>query len=1100
MLSSLITRLIAFIKTLLGSQSDRQFKRTMPQVDEINRLAAEYQSLSDADLQAKTAAFRQDLQNRNANNRQRLDEVTALLRGDLDGEERERLNDQYDEVDKEIRELESAFLDEILTQAFAMVVDSCRRLIGRQWDRADEPIEWDMIPYDVQVFGGISLHEGKISEMTTGEGKTLVASMPLFLNAIPGRGVHLITHNEYLARRDAMWIGPLFNFLGLSVGIIQDVHQTGADAFLLEAPDGLPTEFKWEKTGHKEAYAADIVYATCSQVGFDYLRDNMSVRLEELMQREFHYAIVDEADSILIDEARTPLILSGAVPDSTNQYKEMRPLVEKLMKAQTNLVNKIVAEAEKASKEHEEIDYDTGIGLLRATRGAPANSRLAKLVQEEGVKKLINRVEADFLRDKNLQEIDEGLYFVVDERGNTIDLTEKGRDLLSPNEQALFVLPDISVDVEEIRTDENLSDEEKVLKEEAAHRDFAEKSQAVHNINQLMKAYTLFEKDVQYLVSEDGRVVIVDESTGRPQPGRRFADGLHQALEAKEGVKLQNETQTVATITLQNLFRMYHKLAGMTGTAETEAGELWEIYKLDVAVIPTNRPIRRFDQQDQIYRTKREKYNAIIEEVDRLHQLGLPVLVGTISVEISELLSRMLTRRGIKHELLNARHHDREAQIVTDAGQTGAVTIATNMAGRGTDIKLAAEVVRIEREIVESSLTLDDKLPAGQVMRKHLEENPSGLQVIGTERHEARRIDRQLRGRSGRQGDPGSSRFYLSLEDDLMRLFGSDRIATVMDKLGAEEGEVIEAGMVTKSIERAQKKVETRNFEMRKHVLDYDDVMNQQRQVIYNRRRDVLERESNQDQIEDMIEQSLDAVLAPYVDPSGMPEEWDWEGLQNEFSSTFFLGFTISEAERTEIGAEALRQQLRDTIQQAYERRLTAVGEEVFREVEKAIALHTIDTCWQEHLHEIDELKDGIGFVGVGGKNPLIEYKRGAYDMFESLIDRIAQETLRNLFQLRIDTGADALQPRSGQSGRISEVHRDATNMGFSGVERAPGASGVPGQPVNDPSKLRGSGGGSDESQTQRQPIVRDQPKVGRNAPCPCGSGKKYKQCHGVNA
>ena len=450
MLSSLITRLIAFIKTLLGSQSDRQFKRTMPQVDEINRLAAEYQSLSDADLQAKTAAFRQDLQNRNANNRQRLDEVTALLRGDLDGEERERLNDQYDEVDKEIRELESAFLDEILTQAFAMVVDSCRRLIGRQWDRADEPIEWDMIPYDVQVFGGISLHEGKISEMTTGEGKTLVASMPLFLNAIPGRGVHLITHNEYLARRDAMWIGPLFNFLGLSVGIIQDVHQTGADAFLLEAPDGLPTEFKWEKTGHKEAYAADIVYATCSQVGFDYLRDNMSVRLEELMQREFNYAIVDEADSILIDEARTPLILSGAVPDSTNQYKEMRPLVEKLMKAQTNLVNKIVAEAEKASKEHEEIDYDTGIGLLRATRGAPANSRLAKLVQEEGVKKLINRVEADFLRDKNLQEVDEGLYFVVDERGNTIDLTEKGRDLLSPNEQALFVLPDISVDVEEI--------------------------------------------------------------------------------------------------------------------------------------------------------------------------------------------------------------------------------------------------------------------------------------------------------------------------------------------------------------------------------------------------------------------------------------------------------------------------------------------------------------------------------------------------------------------------------------------------------------------------------------------------------------------------
>ena len=1100
MFNSLIKKIISLIKNLFGSQADRQFKRTLPQVDEINQFAKQYQSLGDAELQAKTAAFRQDLQSRNADNRQRLDEITASLHGDLDMAERERLNDQYDELDKAIRAVEAAFLDEILPQAFAMVVDACRRLLGQQWDRAGEAIEWDMIPYDVQIFGGISLHEGKISEMTTGEGKTLVASMPLFLNAIPGRGVHLITHNEYLARRDAMWIGPLFNFLGLSVGIIQDMHQTGADAFVLNAPEGVPTEFKWQKSNHKEAYAADIAYATCSQVGFDYLRDNMSTRLEDLMQREFNYAIVDEADSILIDEARTPLILSGAVPDSTNQYKEMKPLVEKLMKAQTNLVTKIVAEAEKISKETGDYDYDTGIGLLRATRGAPSNRRLAKLLQEEGVKRLINKVEADYMRDKNLQEVDEGLYFVVDERSNTIDLTEKGRDLLSPNEQALFVLPDISVDVDDIRNDETLSEEDKVFKEEEAHRSYAEKSQAVHNINQLMKAYTLFEKDVQYLVSEDGRVVIIDESTGRPQPGRRFADGLHQALEAKEGVKLQHETQTVATITLQNLFRMYHKLAGMTGTAETEASELWEIYKLDVAVIPTNRPIRRLDQQDQIYRTKREKYNAIIEEIDHLHKLELPVLVGTISVEISELLSRMLTRRGIKHELLNARHHDREAQIVTDAGQAGAVTIATNMAGRGTDIKLAPEVVRLDRDIVESNLTLDDKLPSGQTMHQYLQDNPSGLQVIGTERHEARRIDRQLRGRSGRQGDPGSSRFYLSLEDDLMRLFGSERIASVMDKLGAEEGEVIEAGMVTKSIERAQKKVETRNFEMRKHVLEYDDVMNQQRQVIYNRRRDVLERDSAQEQIEDMIEESLDAVLAPYVNPNDMSEEWDWDGLQNEFSSNFFLGFTVDATERAEIGAEALRQQLSTTVHEAYQRRLDIVGTEVFREVEKAIALHTIDTCWQEHLYEIDELKDGIGFVGVGGKNPLIEYKRGAYDMFESLIGRIAQETLRNLFQLRIDTGADSLQQSAQQPGRISAVHRDATNMGFRGVEQAPAARGVPGQARNDPSQLRGSGGGSDEGQAVRQPIVRDQPKVGRNAPCPCGSGKKYKQCHGVNA
>ena len=600
---------------------------------------------------------------------------------------------------------------------------------------------------------------------------------------------------------------------------------------------------------------------------------------------------------------------------------------------------------------------------------------------------------------------------------------------------------------------------------------------------------------MQYLVSEDGRVIIVDEATGRPQPGRRFADGLHQALEAKEGVKLEKETRTVASITVQNLFRMYHKLAGMTGTAETEASELWEIYKLDVAVIPTNRPIRRFDQEDQIFRTKREKYNAIIEEIDRLHQLGLPVLVGTISVEVSELLSRMLSRRGIKHQLLNARHHDKEAQIVAEAGRTGAVTIATNMAGRGTDIKLAPKVVHLDRQIVESDLTLEDKLPVGQGLRQYLQENPSGLQVIGTERHEARRIDRQLRGRAGRQGDPGSSRFYLSLEDDLMRLFGSERIASVMDKLGAEEGEVIEAGMVTRSIERAQKKVEARNFEMRKHVLDYDDVMNQQRQVIYNRRRDLLEQESAREQIAEMIEESVDNILASHVDADDLAEEWDWEGLQTEFGSTFFLGYSISEDERAHASIDSLREQLLTTVREAYQRRIDVVGEEIFREVEKGISLRTIDTCWQEHLHEIDELRDGIGFVGVGGKNPLIEYKKGAYDMFESLIGRIAQETLRNLFQLRIDIGTEALEPARRPS-RINAVHQDATNMGFRGVGPAP--TGVPGQPA----QLRGSGGGSSEGQAQaaRQPVVREQPKVGRNAPCPCGSGKKFKKCCGVSA
>ncbi len=1094
------------IKKVFGSQSDREFKKTQPQIEEINRIAESLKSLSDSELQQKTAQFRQQMRERTASQRQRLSELDEQLRGDLEPALRERYNDEFEEIDKAIRDHEAEFLDEIMPEAFAMVRDACRRMIGKEWDRAGESVTWEMQPYDVQVFGGTILHQGKIAEMATGEGKTLVATMPIYLNALPARGVHLITHNEYLARRDGMWMGPLFNFLGLSVGIIQDMHQTGHEAFLLPAPEGVPTEFKWQNVGHKEAYGADIVYATCSQIGFDYLRDNMSVRTEDLMQRGFNFAIVDEADSILIDDARTPLILSGPVPDSTNQYKQMKPLVEKLLRAQTNLVNKAIAAAEKQARDDGEFDYELGTELLKATRGIPKNRRLMRILQEEGVKRLINRVEADYMREKRLNELDEQLYFVVDERANTIDMTDKGRDLLSPDEQALFVLPDISIEVEAIRSNRDLSDDDKRLQEEEAHRTYAEKSEAVHNINQLMKAYTLFEKDVQYMVSEDGRVVIIDESTGRPQPGRRFSDGLHQALEAKEGVKLQHETQTIATITLQNLFRMYNKLAGMTGTAETEAGELWEIYKLDVTVIPTNRPVRRVDREDQIFRTRKEKFQAIIDEVARLHEKSLPVLVGTASVEASELLSRMLTRKGIKHQLLNARYHEKEAQVVTDAGQPGAVTIATNMAGRGTDIKLAPEVIRIERSIVESGMSLEDKLPSGKTLYQHLVDEPSGLQVIGTERHEARRIDRQLRGRSGRQGDPGSSRFFLSLEDDLMRLFGSDRIASVMDKLGAEEGEVIEHGMVTKSIERAQKKVEARNFEMRKHVLDYDDVMNQQRQVIYNRRHDLLERESAHELIEEMIEDLIDHVLITYANSEGHAEEWDWDGMQVEFGSTFFLGFTVSEEDRAEMPYEELRAHLTQTVQEAYQRRLDTVGVEVFRQVEKAIALHTIDTCWQEHLQEMDELKDGIGFVGVGGKNPLIEYKKGAFDIFESLIARISQETLKNLFQLRIDTEANQVEQRQAPQ-RIRAVHRDATNMGFQGGDAAAPARPAPaapgglplGQPASDARQVTASGPGGSEAPANKQPIVRDQPKVGRNDPCPCGSGKKYKRCHGIN-
>ncbi|MDP7450283.1 MAG: SEC-C metal-binding domain-containing protein, partial [Candidatus Latescibacteria bacterium] len=843
------------------------------------------------------------------------------------------------------------------------------------------------------------------------------------------------------------------------------------------------------------------VYATKDQVGFDYLYDNMATRREHISQREFNFAIVDEADSNLIDDARTPLIISGPVPEATNRYAEFKPLVEKLLRAQTNLVNKLVAGAEK-KRENEEDEYEVGVDLLRAIRGAPKNKRLMKVLQEEGVKRLIGKVEADFMRDKRMAEIDEELFFVIDEKGHTLDLMDKGRDMLSPDEQAVFILPDVSEAIGLVRKDTSLSDDERRQQEDEAYRDHQQRTEAVHNINQLMKAYTLFERDVAYMVTEDKKVVIVDESTGRPQPGRRFADGLHQALEAKEGVKVEAETQTVATITLQNLFRMYRKLAGMTGTAETEAAELWEIYKLDVVVIPTHRPIRRLDNEDQIYRTKREKYNAIIEDITWLNERGLPVLVGTISVEISELLSRMLTRKGIKHQLLNARYHEKEAEVVADAGQPGQVTIATNMAGRGTDIKLNPDVIHIERDLITApDVTLATDYN-GRSLRDELTENPSGLQVIGTERHESRRIDRQLRGRAGRQGDPGASRFYMSLEDDLMRLFGSERIAKVMDRLGAEEGEVIEHSMVTRSIERAQKKVEARNFEMRKHLLKYDDVMNQQRQVIYNRRRDILERDTAHDQVLELMEDAVAGLVAAHAQPGLPAEEWTWEDLSEEFSGVFFTPFPVEVEDRAGTDVEALGEVVLDTARGAYEHRRDLVTEETFREVEKAVLLHTVDTCWQEHLYEMDELKEGVGFAGVAGKDPLLVYQKEAFEMFESLISRIDAESLRNLFQLRVDAGPPPERRVPLGRGQLSDIHSEATNLGFRGAPPpTPGQASGDGLPLGKPAggpRDRGLvAAGSEGTDTAKKAPIRTGPKVGRNDPCPCGSGKKYKQCHG---
>ena len=1088
------------LKKLFGSQAAREFKKAEDVIADVNRYADSYQSLSDAEIFAKSRSFKQRVEEARAALRREADEIDEQLRGDLDSAQRLDLNDRHAELETAIRAAEEQTLDELLPEAFALVKDTCRRMVGRSWETVSGIEEWAMVPYDVQAYGGTVMHAGKVAEMATGEGKTLVATMPLYLNALPGRGAHLITHNNFLAKRDAMWMGAIYNFLGLSVGIIQDARQTGgAEAYVLPATEEVPTSFKWEPANRQQAYAADIIYATKDQIGFDYLYDNMATRRDQISQREFNYAIVDEADSNLIDDARTPLIISGPVPESRNRFAEFKPLVEKLLRAQSNLVNTLVASAEKKRAAGDD-EYEIGIDLLRAVHGAPKNKRLMKLLQEEGVKRLIGRVEADFMRDKRMSEIDEELFFAVDEKSHTIDLTDKGRDLLSPNEQALFILPDLSEEVDRARKNPDLNDEERRKAEDEAFRDHAYRTEAVHNINQLMKAYTLFERDVQYMLSEDKKVVIVDESTGRPQPGRRFSDGLHQALEAKEGVKVEQETQTVATITLQNLFRMYHKLAGMTGTAETEAAELHEIYSLDVVMIPTHRPIRRLDQEDQIFRTKREKYNAIIDEIARLHEMQLPVLVGTISVEISELLSRMLTRQGIKHQLLNARYHEKEAEIVTEAGQPGAVTIATNMAGRGTDIKLHLDVVRIDRDLLNGKITLADSV-GEHSLRDELTENPSGLQVIGTERHESRRIDRQLRGRSGRQGDPGSSRFYMSLEDDLMRLFGSERIASVMDKLGAEEGEVIEHSMVTRSIERAQKKVEARNFEMRKHLLKYDNVMNQQRQVIYNRRRDVLERDSAKDLVEELIDNAVDGLVAMHA-PAGVHSElWTWEDLANDFANSFLTPFPIDAPERARLDAEGLRERLTALAQESYAVRQQLVDLDTYREIEKAVLLHTVDTCWQEHLHEMDELKESVGFAGVGGKDPLIVYQKEAFDMFESLLDRIDSESLSNLYRLRIDAPEPVAQGPRISRGQLSDVHREATNLGFTGGAAPAGGTepGIPGtaRPADSPRARGLVAAGSEGADSAKREPIRNEPKVGRNQPCPCGSGKKYKQCHG---
>jgi len=979
-----------------GSKQERDTKKILPLVEEINSICDGLRELSDGELSAKTGEFQE-----------------RLSQGET--------------------------LDGLLSEAYAVVKETCRRLLGKRWDVCGIEIEWDMVPFDVQLVGAVVLHQGKIAEMATGEGKTLVATMPIYLNALTGRGVHLVTVNDYLARRDAQWMGKIYEFLGLSVGCIQ--NQMGTEE-------------------RKAQYNCDITYGTNNEFGFDYLRDNMSIRLEDRVQRGHYYAIVDEVDSVLIDEARTPLIISGPVSVSTHRYDELHPQVRELVRKQTALVNRLVADGEGLLKDGK--DYEAGIKLLAATRGAPKNKKLMKLFKVQGVKKVIGRVESDYLRDKRMGEIDEQLFYSIDERENNINLMEKGIELLTPKQRELFILPDLSVEVHRIDLDGSLSGTDKERLKEKLHREYAERSEKIHNIQQLLRAYSLFEKDVDYVVS-DGKVMIVDEFTGRLLPGRRYSDGLHQALEAKEGVRIERETQTLATITLQNYFRLYEKLAGMTGTAETEANEFWEIYKLDVAVIPTNEPVRRIDYDDLIFRTKREKYNAIIEEVTKLHQEGHPVLVGTVSVEVSETLSRMLRHRGVPHSVLNAKHHQREAEIVALAGQRGSVTIATNMAGRGTDIKLGSGVVKHQGCLVVAPPEEGEECPYYGELRCW-EDVPCGLRIIGTERHEARRIDRQLRGRSGRQGDPGSSRFYLCLEDDLMRLFGSERIASVMDRLGVKEGEVIRHPMVTKAIQRAQKKVEAQNFSIRKHLLEYDDVMNRQREVIYDRRLHALEGEDLHQDIEEMIDEVLEAKIGSYVDPKVYPEEWDLEGLREELGRLFLVEADFSEIKEKKSKDLGLKEIIKEGVLAAYQRREVELGAEQLRQLERLATLQVIDERWKEHLYELDQLKEGIGLRAYGQKDPLVEYKREAYDMFLSLLDRIDEEVLEIIFKAQIRPLVTPSQPE-----RIRELHPRAQGLA---------------SPASPP-------------QGGRPSPVKVQKKVGRNDPCPCGSGKKFKKCCG---
>jgi len=1097
--------MLGLLSKLFGSKSDRDIKQIQPLVEQIKAVYPQLAALSNDELRVKTQIFKQTIASFLADIDAELAEVKTQSEAlDLSIAQKTAIYENLDRLQKERDEQLEKVLLQILPEAFAVVKETARRftedksievtatefdrnLAARKpnvqikgdkaihqntWLAAGTEVTWNMVHYDVQLIGGIVLHQGKVSEMATGEGKTLVGTLPAYLNALAGQGVHIVTVNDYLARRDSEWNGPLFEFHGLSVDCI-DKHQPNSEE-------------------RRQAYLADITFGTNNEFGFDYLRDNMALNPEGLVQRKLHFAMVDEVDSVLIDDARTPLIISGPIPKGDeHEFHELKPRIERLVTAQKNYINTALNEAKKAITDGKPGPEEGGLALLRSYRGLPKNKALIKFLSEPGIKQVLTKSENYYMQDqgKEMPKADAELFFVIDEKNNQVELTEKGIELItsSGEDATFFVMPDVGTEIAELEKS-TLSNEEKIAQKDALMRDFSIKSERIHAVNQLLKAYTLFENDVEYIIDE-GKVKIVDEQTGRIMEGRRYSDGLHQAIEAKENVKVEDATQTYATVTLQNYFRMYHKLCGMTGTATTEAGELWQIYKLDVVEIPTNVNTKRKDLEDLVYRTTREKYNAVADEIVKLTEAGRPVLVGTTSVEISELLSRMLKLRGIRHNVLNAKLHQKEADIVAEAGTSGTVTIATNMAGRGTDIKLGAGVKEAE-----------------------------GLAIVGTERHESRRVDRQLRGRAGRQGDPGSSQFFVSLEDNLMRLFGSERISNIMVRMGIEEGEVIQHSMISKSIERAQRKVEENNFGIRKRLLEYDDVMNAQRTVVYAKRKNALFGERLDVDLSNTIFDVVEDIVVEYKDTD------NFEGFELEMIRIFSVDPELNAKEFASTSMDALADKVFARVSAFYQRKKDSIaqqtlpvlkdvlkergaqiesivvpftdgirglqvttdlrkaveteGQEVFKAFEKTVVLYLIDEAWKEHLHEMDELKQSVQNAVYEQKDPLIVYKMEAFNLFKDMLANVNKELVGLLFK--------GIIPNQGQEP-VREARpqpkQDLSKLKISKPELVQQANGVP---MDDTREL------------QRSQPIRVEQKIGRNDPCPCGSGKKYKACHGV--